>query len=376
MSDHEKTEQPTPRRQEKARKEGRFVASKELVAAAQFLTFLSLLSGYSSDWLPAAKALFRALLSSAFEPDWGAASVSLHLWQIGRELAFPLLTGGALVLLAPLAVQMVTTRFGFATNRLAPDLTRLNPAGKLRGLPSQNMGNLVVALGVLPLFGLGLWWIWTERAPWLARLPWMGLGSGTKLVAATVEDILWKAAFLFVGVGLWDWWRQRQRWNSEMKMSKQEIREEMKESDGNPQSKQRIRRMMREFSRRRMMSDVETATAVIVNPTHYAVALRYVAAEMPAPKVVAKGRNYLALRIRERAMRHQVPIVENPPLAQALYKSAHVGQEIPAPLFRAVAEVLAYIYRLMNARPNAKPGPQAGGRTRPDAGSGGGVRTD
>jgi flagellar biosynthetic protein FlhB len=165
-----------------------------------------------------------------------------------------------------------------------------------------------------------------------------------------VEDLLWKAAALFVLVGLWDFWRQQRRWESEMRMTKQEVREEMKETEGNPQIKHKIRRMMRDLSRRRMMQDVDTATAVIVNPTHYAVAVRYAPAGMAAPRVVAKGRNFLALRIRERAVRAQVPIVENPPLAQALYRSAQVGQEIPPHFYRAVAEVLAYIYRLMNRR--------------------------
>jgi flagellar biosynthetic protein FlhB len=107
---------------------------------------------------------------------------------------------------------------------------------------------------------------------------------------------------------------------------------------------------MRDLVRRKMMKAVDTATAVVVNPTHYAVALHYLPSEMPAPKVVAKGKNYLALRIRERALKNQVPIVENPPLARALYKSADVGQEIPGHLYRAVAEVLAYLFKLSGGR--------------------------
>ena len=124
----------------------------------------------------------------------------------------------------------------------------------------------------------------------------------------------------------------------------------MKESEGDPHIKARLRRMGRDLLRRKMMSAVDTATAVVMNPTHYAVAIRYVPAEMPAPKIVAKGRNFLALRIRDRATKNQVPVIENAPLAQALYKSAEVGQEIPAHLYRAVAEVLAYLYRLGGGR--------------------------
>ena len=133
-------------------------------------------------------------------------------------------------------------------------------------------------------------------------------------------------------------------------MSKQEIRDEVKETEGNPQMKARIRRIQRDRLRHKMMKEVPTATAVIVNPTHYAVALRYALDSMATPVVVAKGKNYLALRIRQRAMEHQVPIIENPPLAQALYRSVDVGQEIPAHLYRAVAEILAYVYKLMNGR--------------------------
>ncbi len=133
-------------------------------------------------------------------------------------------------------------------------------------------------------------------------------------------------------------------------MTKQEVRDEFKEVEGNPQIKGRIRRLQRELLRRQMMSDVEKATAVVVNPTHYAVAIRYEMSGMAAPRVVAKGKNYMALRIRQRAMDHEIPIIENPPLAQALYKSVDVGQEIPVHLYKAVAEILAYIYRLMNGK--------------------------
>ena len=131
-------------------------------------------------------------------------------------------------------------------------------------------------------------------------------------------------------------------------MTKQEVKEEAKESEGNPQIKQRVRRIQRDLARRNMMKEVPQATAVLVNPTHYAVAIRYDMDSMAAPRVVAKGKNYLAQRIRQIANDHEIPIVENQPLAQALYKSADVGQEIPPHLYRAVAEILAYLFKLMN----------------------------
>jgi flagellar biosynthetic protein FlhB len=170
------------------------------------------------------------------------------------------------------------------------------------------------------------------------------------VVSGSVKDLLWKAAFLFLLIGGLDFLRVYRRHNKSLRMTKQEVREELKETEGNPQIKSRIRRIQRDLARRNMMKEVPKATAVIVNPTHYSVAIRYEMETMAAPRVLAKGKNYLARRIRELALQHQVPIIENQPLAQALYKSAEVGQEIPPHLYRAVAEVLAYVFRLMHPR--------------------------
>jgi flagellar biosynthetic protein FlhB len=134
-------------------------------------------------------------------------------------------------------------------------------------------------------------------------------------------------------------------------MSRQDLKEEIKDIEGNPQMKARIRRLQRDRARRQMMKEVPKATAVVVNPTHFAVAIRYELERMAAPLVVAKGKYYMAQRIRQKAIENQVPIVENPPLAQALYGSVEVGQEIPPHLYRAVAEILAYIFKLMNGKP-------------------------
>ena len=137
---------------------------------------------------------------------------------------------------------------------------------------------------------------------------------------------------------------------NDLKMTKQEVKQETKDNEGSPHVRGKIRRLQRDLARRRMMKEVATASAVIVNPTHFAVALRYDHNTMATPLVIAKGKNYLALRIRQLAIENGVPLVENPPLAQALYKSVDVGREIPAHLYRAVAEVLAYIYRLTQGR--------------------------
>ena len=206
------------------------------------------------------------------------------------------------------------------------------------------------AVAVLLVFGFTLEWMATENANQLLLLPLSSLEVGLRTVSSLSMGVLWKAAALFVLFGVVDLFRQKRRFASEMKMSKQDIRDEQKETEGSPQIKMRIRRLQRDVRRRRMMDQVKTATALIVNPTHYAVAIRYHHETMPAPVVVAKGKNYLAQRIRARALHHQIPLIENPPLAQALYKSVDVGQQIPPHLYRAVAEILAYIYKLMGAK--------------------------
>lgn len=221
---------------------------------------------------------------------------------------------------------------------------------RIRQMPSENLASLGQSLLAIPVFAWMLFAVTRDHATVLASLPRMQPKAAASAVAQAVSDLLWKTAYLFLFLGCLDLLRQRARWAKQLRMTKQEVRDEQKTSEGNPLIKMRIRRIQRDLLRRRMMQQVPKATAVIVNPTHYAVAIRYQVGQMQAPKVVAKGKNWLALRIRETAIRNQVPIVENPPLAQALYGSVDVGQEIPAHLYQAVAEVLAYIFRLMKGR--------------------------
>jgi flagellar biosynthetic protein FlhB len=351
MSDQaQKTEQPTPRRLEKARQEGRFAVSREFVASFQFCVFVALLIFFSGEWLSALSRSCAALLTSAFRTDRTPVYLNDLFTEEVTRCVTPLAFGGALLVLASVAAHLVTTRMGFAFNRLAPDFQRLNPMGRLRELPRQNMSMLMQSLVLLPLAGLGLWKVVEENWSLYAALPFAPARSGLSSISSSLATVLWRAAGVFAILGAIDLFRQRRKHMRDLRMTKQEIREEFKESEGNPQIKMRIRRIQRDLLRRRMMSQVPKATAVIVNPTHYAVAIRYSADSMAAPSVIAKGKNYLALRIREKAREHEIPIIENPPLAQALYKSVEVGQEIPPHLYRAVAEILAYIYRLMNGR--------------------------
>lgn len=348
----ERTEQATPRRLDRARKEGQFPVSREFVSALQFLAFVAAVSSFGPGWWDGLRDILREAVVRAFEPDMGVpAAIALGRDVLGRAflLFAPLL---AILLAVTVAMQLATTGLGVSLKKLAPDLTRLSPLSRLKDLPGQNLHSALQALLLLPVFGGAVWVVVRDSLERFQALPFQTPAAGARETGAAVVALLWKGAAVFVVFGAVDLFRQRRRWQKQMRMSKQEVREEVKESEGNPQIKGRIRRLQRDMARKRMMQEVPTASAVVVNPTHYAVALRYSIEGMTAPVVVAKGRNYLALRIRERARSHGVPIVENPPLAQALYKSVDVGQEIPAHLYRAVAEILAYIYRLTHRQPN------------------------
>ena len=346
----QRNEKPTKRRLDKARREGQFPSSREFLAGLQFLSFVILAGFGGAHFFERACELERYFLAAAFRVQLTPHEVvSIYRTTLGHVF-MPLLWMGVCLTCVSLAGQLGSTRLGLAFEKLAPDLKRLSPLQKIKNLPPQNMASFFQALVFLPLIALAVYTIARDNLLAFAGLSQVGILPGLQVVAAAIKALLWKAAILFAFIGCLDFLRVYRRHNKSLKMSKQELRDEMKETEGNPQMKGRIRRIQRDLARRNMMKDISKATAVIVNPTHYAVAIRYEMDSMAAPMVLAKGRNYLARRIREIAMDHQVPIIENQPLAQALYKSAEVGQEIPAHLYRAVAEVLAYIFKLMNPR--------------------------
>ncbi|MFN3322190.1 MAG: flagellar biosynthesis protein FlhB [Bryobacteraceae bacterium] len=349
----QRTEEPTQQRLRKAREEGRFPVSKEFVSSLQFAAFVWLLGWAAPDWLEAMRETSAVVLAWAFE-DTLTPGTLLHLFRaVLFPTVIPLAWLGAILMAVALVVQLATTQFGFAVGKLAPDLKRLNPMQKLRELPRQNLPALFRAVVLLPVFAWVIYRLVGDSLHVYLSLPLFGIEAALARTADSLRSLLWKAAAVFLVLGAFDLFRQRRRYTKDLRMTKQEVRDEHKQSEGDPQIKMRVRRLRRDLLRRRMMSEVPKATAVIVNPTHYAVAIQYRLESMAAPTVIAKGKNYLALRIRAKAVECGIPIVENPPLAQALYKSVDVGQEIPAHLYRAVAEILAYIFRLMKHRMTA-----------------------
>jgi len=346
----EKTEKATPRRLLKARREGQVASSREFVSGMQFCVFVFLLAEGGQKLLASLKQVTRFVFVQAFRSDLSPAVLVDILHQAFSQALVPVLEAGSLLVLSSFAFQLTTTGFSMNLNRLAPKGANFNFLSKLKSAPQQGLLSALQAVALLLVFGFTIEWIVTQKASQLLLLPLSSLDVGLRTVSSLSMDVLWKAASLFVLFGLVDLFRQKRRFASQMKMSKQDVRDEQKETEGSPQIKMRIRRLQRDVRRRRMMDQVKTATALIVNPTHYAVAISYHHESMPAPVVVAKGKNYLAQRIRARALEHQIPLIENPPLAQALYKSADVGQQIPPHLYRAVAEILAYIYKLMGTK--------------------------
>jgi flagellar biosynthetic protein FlhB len=353
MAGEQKTEQPTQRRLNKAREEGNFPAARVFVSALQFLAFVALLQAWGPLWIADIRMGISLLFESALNPRLGVTEVTaLGLGLLRRELLPLAALGGALIGIT-VAVQLGVTRFGISMKRLAPDVARLSPLKRLRELPRQNLPALLQAVILIPVFGAAVYYLVADNVEAYLNLPLKSVPAGGASVASSIQALLWKASSVFLVFGAVDLIRQKRRYQQDLKMSKQEIRDELKEVEGNPIMKQRIRRLRRDLARRTMMREVPKATAVVVNPTHYAVALQYSMNAQGAPKVVAKGKNYLALRIRQKALENQVPLIENPPLAQALYKSVDVGQEIPAEFYRAVAEILAYVFKLMNGRRTA-----------------------
>jgi flagellar biosynthetic protein FlhB len=350
VADEQKSEQPTQQRLKKAREEGNFPASREFISAVQFTGFVTLSVFFGGALLRQIGMLMRMLLGYAFAGD---ITVSRLMTLLRYEIVprfVPLAFAGLTLSVLSLSAQLATTKLGISLEKLIPDIKRLNPLKKLTSLPGQNLPIFLQALLLLPLIGYVVYYEASENLDAFLELPWMGAQPAIARIGSTIETLLWRAVMLFLVVGICDLLWQRHRYAKQLKMSKHEVKQESKDQQGSPHIKQKIRRLQRDAARRNMMKAVPTATAVIVNPTHYAVAIKYSMDGGAAPKVVAKGKNYVAARIRKRAIEAGVPIVENPPLARALYTSVDVGQEIPTHLYRAVAEILAYIYKLMNGK--------------------------
>ena len=341
----DRTEQATPHRRDKARREGDILHSRELSSAAGMLAgvlALGLAAGRSVESWRTAYSGFLALGSpAAWEPECLEPTLAA-LRRLSVSVLAPMALMMTAVALASLGVGIVQTG-GVQIHPGAAGfkISRLNPLSNAQNLFSMRaagrLGKSLIPAAALAVFAV------QRIARQLAIPPF----STTRLeqVGSDVFALLEAAAWLLFAWSAIDYLVEWQSRESRLKMSRQDLRDEFKETEGSPQIRSRIRGLQRQMRRRRVKADVSRAAVVLTNPTHYAVALGFDFATMDAPKVLAKGRNLLAEEIKAEARWAGVPILENPPLAQSLYKSVEVGQPIPVELYAAVAAILAWLYR-------------------------------
>jgi flagellar biosynthetic protein FlhB len=347
--DVERTEQPTPRRRQEARREGQIAVSQELNIALNLLAALLALSWASHGLAGHAQRAFARLWAPRDSLDLESAVALLaSAFGAAGPVLLPLL--GA-VLFAAVAGGLAQTRFAITTSRLRPRLSRLSPAENVKRVFKQD-GPLELAksLAKLGIAAAAIAWVLSGRldeiSGWHALPPWLvmrfQLGLLLRALFAGTAALL-VLALLDYG---WQYWRVEKR----LRMTRGEIKDELRQTQGDPQVKGRLLTQMLDRTLRRMLKRVPEADVIITNPEHISIALLYRREEMAAPTVVAKGAGFVALRIREIARTAGVPIVENRPLARALFRGVKVGRSVPEALFQAVAEVLAYVYRLDRRR--------------------------
>ncbi|MGI8772492.1 MAG: EscU/YscU/HrcU family type III secretion system export apparatus switch protein [Acidobacteriaceae bacterium] len=341
----DRTEKASPRRRQKATEDGDRPRSRDLLSAAGLLAGTLCLGQVSMRWMPQWKQAYGRSLALGTQPLSSAADADTLLMSLRQLITESLMPFGLVLIAAFSAIVLVgvAQNGGFAVRpkALAPKWGRFNPASNLKHIVSgaafSRLGKTLLPVCALLVFALHRIVAQSEIAVFsLARLPRMFEDSYGLLLDAGGLMLAWSIVDYAIE------WRS---WEGRLKMSKQEMREEYKESEGNPQMKGRIRSLQRQMRRRKIRADVSRATVVITNPTHYAVALSFDFDTMDAPKVLAKGRDLFAAQIKDEARWAGVPIIENPPLARSLYRSVEAGQNIPANLYAAVAAILAYLYR-------------------------------
>jgi flagellar biosynthetic protein FlhB len=343
----DKTEAPTPRRRLEARQQGNIARSHDLTSAVMLLGMLLMLNWYGQGLVQALRGVMDRMLGPSSMGDFNAANAvkgfAGAITQVGRAMV-PFFIGAMLI---AITVNLAQVGLFFNTKRLQPNFAALNPlrgAGKL----FRGGGGIQLVQNLLKLLLVG----WVAYSAVSGRIGEIAMAQGLEfkqifnLGASLVYSIGMRIGIVLLVLAILDYFYQGFRVEKELKMTKQEVKEEMRRMEGDPKIKQRRRQIAMQMTMQRFKKDVPTADVVVTNPTHFAVALKYDSDRMGAPRVIAKGQDYLALRIREIAAEAGVPILERPPLARSLYRLVEVGQEIPEQFYAAVAEILAYVYEL------------------------------
>ncbi len=344
----DKTEAPTPRRRQEAREEGNIARSTDLTAACMLLASVLLLHHYGLGVLMDLKRVVWSMLTPAGGGNPARVDGLTELPGIAARLALgavmPLVLG---ITAAGVLASVGQVGFVVTTKPLQPSWSKLSPLRGLRNLFNLRGGmRLAMSLTKLSVIAATAAWVILRDVPGILALSELELMPMFGAACEMVYALALKLAAVLIALALIDYAFNRWQHERDLRMTKEEVKEELKRMEGDPLMKQRRARVARQLALQRIGQSVPKADVVVTNPTHYAVALRYDSGTMAAPKVVAKGADFLAMRIRQLAVMHGVPIVERKELARALYKSVEVGREIPAQFYSAVAEILAYVYRL------------------------------
>lgn len=355
----EKTEEPTPRRLEKAKEEGQVARSKELNTATVLIMGTGGLLIFGAQIGDAMRDIMYSSFSLPREAMFDTKQMTLYLANAALDAAAALAPIMILLFLASIAGSIALGGWLLSAKAAAPKFSRLNPIkglGRMFSLKAlMELAKAIAKVTVVMFFAVLLLQMQTPEL--------LGLGAEAVVPAmAHATDILGWSFFLLsctmIVIVLVDVPFQIYDHQKNLKMTKQEVKDEYKDTEGKPEVKSRIRQLQREMSQRRMMQDVPQADVVITNPEHYSVALRYDPKKDQAPILLAKGSDQLALKIREIAREHEVEIVAAPPLARSVYYHSEVGEEIPSGLYMAVAQILAYVFQLKQFRRRVSPRPQ------------------
>ncbi|MDE6620136.1 MAG: flagellar biosynthesis protein FlhB [Lachnospiraceae bacterium] len=349
----EKTEEPTAKKKSDTRKDGKVPKSKELSNGVELIALFLILKFWVGHMGQNFMELFSEIYEKmpAYTTYWGGNIVRedyrILINSVYLELLKQLLPFFLVGIFIAVGINMLQFKFQISTKPLKPKFSKLNPVSGAKRLISKDkiielLKSIVKVVLIMAIVYSTIKGDWV----YLVQFYGMPLNQAIELIGNVVINMGLKISLVFMIVAFADLFYQRYKFKNDIKMTKQEVKDEYKNAEGDPQIKGKIRNKMREASQRRMMQDVPKADVVITNPTHYAVAIRYDAAIGSAPVVLAKGADYVAQKIKEIARESNVEIVENKPLARMLYANVDIGQEVPPELYQAVAEVLAMVYKM------------------------------
>jgi flagellar biosynthetic protein FlhB len=354
MSDEsfgERTEPATPRKREKARQSGQVAKSQDMNTAILLLGALLILNFYGGKILEQMSLLNIRLLSNLHLRELTPTNLRFYAGQglfLIMQMLLPLLAG--LFILA-IAVNILQVGPGISPDVFIPKTSRFNPInGFKRMFSMRGAVKLVMSLVKVAVIAAVLYWTVKDKVREIIPTMQLDIGAILAYVGQSCFALGVRISVVLLILAILDYVYQRWQYESDIKMTKQEVKDEMKRYEGDPKIKERRLKTQRAIAYQRMMHNVPKANVVITNPTELAIALQYEREAMAAPRVVAKGAGYVARKIREIAVAHGIPIVEKKPLAQALYKTVEIGQQIPPDLYQAIAEVLAYVYELDKSR--------------------------